>query len=137
MDVGTFAEEDIHIPSIYVHRVVQGASFEKRIEVQKKLFQSRHERRHTVSCLYHLDYGIVKGFIIVQRHHAAPIRMCPCTPTEIASTEMPPPPSGLHVLYLCMVPETNSKEKPRREGQTEEGLRHCPGKDHSSGCSGV
>uniref|UniRef100_A0A671V7J7 Succinyl-CoA:3-ketoacid-coenzyme A transferase n=1 Tax=Sparus aurata TaxID=8175 RepID=A0A671V7J7_SPAAU len=25
VDVGTFAEEDIHIPSIYVHRVVQGA----------------------------------------------------------------------------------------------------------------
>uniref|UniRef100_A0A671V2J9 Succinyl-CoA:3-ketoacid-coenzyme A transferase n=1 Tax=Sparus aurata TaxID=8175 RepID=A0A671V2J9_SPAAU len=32
VDVGTFAEEDIHIPSIYVHRVVQGASYEKRIE---------------------------------------------------------------------------------------------------------
>uniref|UniRef100_A0A8D3E1N4 Succinyl-CoA:3-ketoacid-coenzyme A transferase n=1 Tax=Scophthalmus maximus TaxID=52904 RepID=A0A8D3E1N4_SCOMX len=33
VDVGTFAAEDIHIPSIYVHRVVQGASYEKRIEV--------------------------------------------------------------------------------------------------------
>uniref|UniRef100_A0AAQ5ZT65 Succinyl-CoA:3-ketoacid-coenzyme A transferase n=1 Tax=Amphiprion ocellaris TaxID=80972 RepID=A0AAQ5ZT65_AMPOC len=32
VDVGTFAEEDIHIPSIYVHRIVQGASYEKRIE---------------------------------------------------------------------------------------------------------
>uniref|UniRef100_A0A8D3BJH3 Succinyl-CoA:3-ketoacid-coenzyme A transferase n=1 Tax=Scophthalmus maximus TaxID=52904 RepID=A0A8D3BJH3_SCOMX len=32
VDVGTFAAEDIHIPSIYVHRVVQGASYEKRIE---------------------------------------------------------------------------------------------------------
>ncbi|TKS78555.1 Succinyl-CoA:3-ketoacid coenzyme A transferase 1, mitochondrial [Collichthys lucidus] len=32
VDVGTFAEEDIHIPSIYVHRVVQGAGYEKRIE---------------------------------------------------------------------------------------------------------
>ncbi|KAG8011921.1 Succinyl-CoA:3-ketoacid coenzyme A transferase 1, partial [Nibea albiflora] len=32
VDVGTFAEEDIHIPSIYVHRVVQGVSYEKRIE---------------------------------------------------------------------------------------------------------
>uniref|UniRef100_A0A8C9X2N2 Succinyl-CoA:3-ketoacid-coenzyme A transferase n=1 Tax=Sander lucioperca TaxID=283035 RepID=A0A8C9X2N2_SANLU len=32
VDVGTFAEEDIHIPSIYVNRVVQGASYEKRIE---------------------------------------------------------------------------------------------------------
>uniref|UniRef100_A0A8C9SWS0 Succinyl-CoA:3-ketoacid-coenzyme A transferase n=1 Tax=Scleropages formosus TaxID=113540 RepID=A0A8C9SWS0_SCLFO len=33
VDVGTFAEEDIHIPSIYVHRVVQGKQYEKRIEV--------------------------------------------------------------------------------------------------------
>jgi acyl CoA:acetate/3-ketoacid CoA transferase alpha subunit len=33
VDVGTFAAEDIHIPSIYVHRVVQGTGFEKRIEV--------------------------------------------------------------------------------------------------------
>uniref|UniRef100_A0A8C9VC00 Succinyl-CoA:3-ketoacid-coenzyme A transferase n=1 Tax=Scleropages formosus TaxID=113540 RepID=A0A8C9VC00_SCLFO len=32
VDVGTFAEEDIHIPSIYVHRVVQGKQYEKRIE---------------------------------------------------------------------------------------------------------
>lgn len=38
VDVGTFAEEDIHIPSIYVHRVVKGASYEKRIEVQMKTF---------------------------------------------------------------------------------------------------
>uniref|UniRef100_A0A7N8XEW6 Succinyl-CoA:3-ketoacid-coenzyme A transferase n=1 Tax=Mastacembelus armatus TaxID=205130 RepID=A0A7N8XEW6_9TELE len=39
VDVGTFAEEDIHIPSIYIHRVVQGTSYEKRIEVQNKAFQ--------------------------------------------------------------------------------------------------
>nr|XP_057927108.1 3-oxoacid CoA transferase 1a isoform X1 [Doryrhamphus excisus] len=32
VDVGTFAAEDIHIPSIYVHRVVQGGNYEKRIE---------------------------------------------------------------------------------------------------------
>uniref|UniRef100_A0A8C6UPU2 Succinyl-CoA:3-ketoacid-coenzyme A transferase n=1 Tax=Neogobius melanostomus TaxID=47308 RepID=A0A8C6UPU2_9GOBI len=32
VDVGTFATEDIHIPSIYVHKVVQGGSYEKRIE---------------------------------------------------------------------------------------------------------
>lgn len=36
MDVGTFAEGDIHIPSIYVHRVVKGGSYEKRIEVRNK-----------------------------------------------------------------------------------------------------
>uniref|UniRef100_A0A8C3G3B4 Succinyl-CoA:3-ketoacid-coenzyme A transferase n=1 Tax=Cyclopterus lumpus TaxID=8103 RepID=A0A8C3G3B4_CYCLU len=38
VEVGTFAEEDIHIPSIYVHRVVQGASYEKRIEVQNQTY---------------------------------------------------------------------------------------------------
>ncbi|KAJ8285374.1 hypothetical protein GJAV_G00026090 [Gymnothorax javanicus] len=32
VDVGSFAAEDIHIPSIYVHRIVKGDHFEKRIE---------------------------------------------------------------------------------------------------------
>ncbi|KAL4609210.1 succinyl-CoA:3-ketoacid coenzyme A transferase 1, mitochondrial-like [Arapaima gigas] len=32
VDVGTFAPEDIHIPSIYVDRIVKGAAYEKRIE---------------------------------------------------------------------------------------------------------
>lgn len=36
MDVGTFAAEDIHIPSVYVNRIVKGGSYEKRIEVKKK-----------------------------------------------------------------------------------------------------
>uniref|UniRef100_A0A673GRI0 Succinyl-CoA:3-ketoacid-coenzyme A transferase n=1 Tax=Sinocyclocheilus rhinocerous TaxID=307959 RepID=A0A673GRI0_9TELE len=31
-DVGTFAAENIHIPSIYVHRIVKGDRYEKRIE---------------------------------------------------------------------------------------------------------
>ena len=31
MDVGTFAPEDIHLPSIYVQRVVKGENYEKRI----------------------------------------------------------------------------------------------------------
>ncbi|MGH0180208.1 UNVERIFIED_CONTAM: hypothetical protein FKN15_003823 [Acipenser sinensis] len=35
VDVGTFAAEDIHIPSIYIHRIVKGGSFEKRIEVEE------------------------------------------------------------------------------------------------------
>uniref|UniRef100_A0A673N6Y6 Succinyl-CoA:3-ketoacid coenzyme A transferase 1, mitochondrial-like n=1 Tax=Sinocyclocheilus rhinocerous TaxID=307959 RepID=A0A673N6Y6_9TELE len=35
VDIGSFGPEDIHIPSIYVDRVVQGASYEKRIEVKK------------------------------------------------------------------------------------------------------
>uniref|UniRef100_A0A674BJF0 Succinyl-CoA:3-ketoacid-coenzyme A transferase n=1 Tax=Salmo trutta TaxID=8032 RepID=A0A674BJF0_SALTR len=33
VDVGTFAPEDIHVPSIYVDRIVKGAVYEKRIEV--------------------------------------------------------------------------------------------------------
>lgn len=32
VDVGTFAPEDIHIPNIYVKRVIKGPRFEKRIE---------------------------------------------------------------------------------------------------------
>uniref|UniRef100_A0A665X858 Succinyl-CoA:3-ketoacid-coenzyme A transferase n=1 Tax=Echeneis naucrates TaxID=173247 RepID=A0A665X858_ECHNA len=36
VDVGTFAAEDIHIPSIYVQRVFQGDSYEKRIEPKPK-----------------------------------------------------------------------------------------------------
>ncbi|XP_033127366.1 succinyl-CoA:3-ketoacid coenzyme A transferase 1, mitochondrial-like [Anneissia japonica] len=32
VDVGTFAQEDIHIPSIFVHRVIKGEKYEKRIE---------------------------------------------------------------------------------------------------------
>ena len=41
VDVGTFAAEDIHIPSIYVHRVVQGAGFEKRIEVHRRVLNAK------------------------------------------------------------------------------------------------
>uniref|UniRef100_A0A673Z519 Succinyl-CoA:3-ketoacid-coenzyme A transferase n=1 Tax=Salmo trutta TaxID=8032 RepID=A0A673Z519_SALTR len=33
VDVGTFSEEDIHIPSIYIHRIVKGDCYEKRIEL--------------------------------------------------------------------------------------------------------
>uniref|UniRef100_A0A8C7WJW0 Succinyl-CoA:3-ketoacid-coenzyme A transferase n=1 Tax=Oncorhynchus mykiss TaxID=8022 RepID=A0A8C7WJW0_ONCMY len=35
VDVGTFAPEDIHVPSIYVDRIVKGAVYEKRIETLK------------------------------------------------------------------------------------------------------
>lgn len=33
MDIGSFAPEDIHIPKIYVHRLIKGEKYEKRIEV--------------------------------------------------------------------------------------------------------
>uniref|UniRef100_A0A674MB81 Succinyl-CoA:3-ketoacid-coenzyme A transferase n=1 Tax=Takifugu rubripes TaxID=31033 RepID=A0A674MB81_TAKRU len=36
VDVGTFAAEDIHIPSVYVNRIVKGGSYEKRIELKPK-----------------------------------------------------------------------------------------------------
>uniref|UniRef100_G1PDQ0 Succinyl-CoA:3-ketoacid-coenzyme A transferase n=1 Tax=Myotis lucifugus TaxID=59463 RepID=G1PDQ0_MYOLU len=32
VDVGSFAPEDIHIPKIYVHRLIKGEKYEKRIE---------------------------------------------------------------------------------------------------------
>ncbi|XP_074851719.1 succinyl-CoA:3-ketoacid coenzyme A transferase 1, mitochondrial [Carettochelys insculpta] len=32
VDIGTFAPEDIHIPKIYVHRLIKGGKYEKRIE---------------------------------------------------------------------------------------------------------
>ena len=39
VDVGCFAPEDIHLPLLYVDRVVKGEKYEKRIEVKNKLFQ--------------------------------------------------------------------------------------------------
>ncbi|XP_066501732.1 succinyl-CoA:3-ketoacid coenzyme A transferase 1, mitochondrial-like isoform X2 [Hoplias malabaricus] len=38
VDVGSFAAEDIHVPSIYIDRVVKGSNYEKRIE--KRIVQS-------------------------------------------------------------------------------------------------
>ncbi len=32
-DIGEFAPEDVHLPNIYVHRVVKGEKYERRIEV--------------------------------------------------------------------------------------------------------
>ena len=32
---GSFVAEDIHLPHVYVDRVVHGRSYEKRIEVRK------------------------------------------------------------------------------------------------------
>ncbi|XP_023598266.1 succinyl-CoA:3-ketoacid coenzyme A transferase 1, mitochondrial isoform X1 [Trichechus manatus latirostris] len=32
VDIGSFAPEDIHIPKIYVHRLIKGEAYEKRIE---------------------------------------------------------------------------------------------------------
>ncbi|XP_034956460.1 succinyl-CoA:3-ketoacid coenzyme A transferase 1, mitochondrial [Zootoca vivipara] len=32
VDVGSFAPEDIHVPKIYVHRLIKGGKYEKRIE---------------------------------------------------------------------------------------------------------
>jgi 3-oxoacid CoA-transferase len=33
VDVGAFAPEDIHLPCVYVQRIVKGEKYEKRIEV--------------------------------------------------------------------------------------------------------
>ncbi|XP_064828237.1 succinyl-CoA:3-ketoacid coenzyme A transferase 1, mitochondrial-like isoform X2 [Oncorhynchus masou masou] len=48
VDVGTFAPEDIHVPSIYVDRIVKGAVYEKRIEkrtVQKGSLETPKPKR--------------------------------------------------------------------------------------------
>ena len=33
VDVDTIPPEDVHVPSIYVHRIIKGEKYEKRIEV--------------------------------------------------------------------------------------------------------
>ena len=33
VEIDSISPEDVHIPSIYVHRVVKGEKYEKRIEV--------------------------------------------------------------------------------------------------------
>ncbi|XP_066514941.1 3-oxoacid CoA transferase 1a [Hoplias malabaricus] len=43
VDIGTFAEEDVHIPSVYVHRIVKGENYEKRIE-RRTVRKSEAER---------------------------------------------------------------------------------------------
>ena len=37
---GSFVAEDIHLPHVYVDRVIQGHSYEKRIEV-REIFQQK------------------------------------------------------------------------------------------------
>lgn len=58
---------------------------------------------------------------------------CLYAPPEISSQHA----ASLILIHPCLLPETHSKEKPRREAQTKEGRRHCSGKDHPPGCSGV
>lgn len=52
VDIGSFAPEDIHIPGIYVDRVVKGDSYEKRIEV-------RETDKPVYHCLFHYSDHIV------------------------------------------------------------------------------
>ena len=37
---GTFVAEDIHLPHIYVDRIIRGHHYEKRIEVRRLTFYS-------------------------------------------------------------------------------------------------
>ena len=37
---GSFVAEDVHLPHVYVDRVIQGHSYEKRIEV-REIFQQK------------------------------------------------------------------------------------------------
>ena len=34
VETGEFAPEDVHVPSVFVHRVIKGQKYEKRIEVE-------------------------------------------------------------------------------------------------------
>ncbi|XP_028827065.1 succinyl-CoA:3-ketoacid coenzyme A transferase 1, mitochondrial-like [Denticeps clupeoides] len=43
VDVGTFAAEDVHVPSIYVDRIVYGKSYEKRIE--KRIVHAKQQEK--------------------------------------------------------------------------------------------
>ena len=59
MDIGSFDPESIHIPSIYVDRVILGEKYEKRIEVSDPcVLELCHSSAHTwlvltdVICLY-------------------------------------------------------------------------------------
>ena len=49
VEAGAISAEDIHLPSIYVQRVVKGASFEKRIEVRVGGTTCRRSRQ-TAQC---------------------------------------------------------------------------------------
>ena len=42
---GSISPEDVHVPAVYVQKVVLGKKFEKRIEVWYKLFGLRNETR--------------------------------------------------------------------------------------------
>lgn len=42
VDIGAFAPEDIHVPKIYVDRLIQGEKFEKRIEVSNLASWPQH-----------------------------------------------------------------------------------------------
>lgn len=36
VDIGELDPDNIHIPGVFVHRIIKGQTFEKRIEVGKK-----------------------------------------------------------------------------------------------------
>jgi len=38
IDIDEIPAEDVHIPSVYVQRIIQGKSYEKRIEVSQSSF---------------------------------------------------------------------------------------------------
>jgi len=49
--VGSVSPDEVHVPGIFVHRIVKGDTFEKRIEVRHIL-----SNKHTLHCV--LQYNI-------------------------------------------------------------------------------
>lgn len=45
MEVGELGPEDIHLPNIFVDRIIVGKNYEKRIEVREKGREGRKEER--------------------------------------------------------------------------------------------
>lgn len=56
VEVGEIAPEDIHVPHVYIQRVIKGPKFEKRIEVSAGegmwLGKDRPDCMSEIRCLY-------------------------------------------------------------------------------------
>lgn len=46
---GTFVPEDVHLPHVYVDRIVKGQSYEKRIEVCK--YSEKYKMMRVIWCV--------------------------------------------------------------------------------------
>ena len=42
VDIGMLDPNEVHVPHVYVQRIIQGESYQKRIEVRKTIMGSRY-----------------------------------------------------------------------------------------------